>query len=205
MLPGTCIACARLPAIVSLNRPFLYFFCLGFINELISLYLIKQHQQSNVNGNLFVLFEFLFILWLFRNWGRHLRSGKFYNIIGVTMISLWIADNVIINVLYSFNSAYRIGCSLVLVWLSTDFLGHVLITQKRTPLRDPRVIACMAFLTFFTYKLLFEILYLSDLPVSRSFSKIIFLIFISVNLFCNILYTLVIVWMPTKRKFYLPY
>jgi hypothetical protein len=50
-----------------------------------------------------------------------------------------------------------------------------------------------------------EVFYLYGVNESHTFALKVYLIFNYINLFCNLIYALAALWMPTKMRFSLPY
>lgn len=202
----TAIICViRVKRILPSFYPFVLIILLTLVNEIISTWAISNVYSNNVNANIFVLTDFLVLLWLFRNWSIHRYPVKFFMLAGITILLIWTADNFILHRIYHFNSLSRICTSAGLVLLSLDQVSDVLISERKKISRNSRFLICIAFILFNTYKVFIEVFFLMELPGSNKFSESLLITLIVLNLIANILFLLAALWMPTKRSFLLPF
>lgn len=83
-------------------------------------------------------------------------------------------------------------------------INRIIITERKSLIRNPVFIICLAFIIYFTYKVLLEIFWLYGLNSSREFRVEVYNIFKYINLFANLIYALAILWIPRKREYMLP-
>lgn len=186
-------------------KPFFYFLIFALLNEILSEYLSTVIRNNSTNSNIYILIEFFLLLSLFKNWGYHTRKNNFYISVGVAVTVTWILDNLIFHTLTTFNSAYRIVYSLVLVFLSIDEINFIIITERKNVIKNARFLICSAFIFFFSYKALVETFFLIEAPFSIDFYRSLLDIMAFINLFTNLIYILAALWIPTKQRFLLPY
>ena len=190
-------------AVLKSFRPFIYLVSAGFLNEMLSLYLILNHHQNAVNGNIYVLLEFLLILWLFKNWEVQKKAPLIY--LAVITVIIWIFDTLILNSINHFSSIYRIFYSFVVIYLSINQMNWIIVNERKNIIKDSKFILCTAFIIFFAYKALLETFFLIELKLSNHFYHSLFIILTFLNLVINLVYALAALWMPTKQRFTLPY
>lgn len=205
MLPGAVIGIIRFPVITTPDRPLVLMFCLGFLNEFTSLLFIFFRCPTAVNGNIYVLLEYFLALRVFYSWGLHQSRLMGYFILGAACSCVWIIDNLILHSLTTFNICFRIVSAMIIVCLSTDQINQLVYTEKGKLSYNTRFLAASGFLVFFFYKLFYEILYFIELPLSYPAHQNLYFIFLGFNLMYTLLYTLVIIWLPTKLKYYISY
>jgi hypothetical protein len=209
-----CSHTAAVPAVVGVirskkvlrvYRPFFIVMLLGWVNEIASTVLIANGLSNAVNSNLYVLAEFLCVLWLFRNWGTQKRRFTFYQYAAVAVTSIWIADNLVLHSIWENNDIYRLCYSLLLVFLSVDQMNHVVIIERQIITRNPKFCICAGFLLYYMFKAIVESFFVFGLHLSVFFYEQFMFIMVGVNVLANAIYTIAILWMPTKRSFSVHY
>jgi len=199
------IGLVRFKVILKSYRPFVYFNCVAILNELVSWYTAKTFRNNAVNSNIYVLIEFVLLLWLFKNWGEHQRKIKFYVFLFVAASIVWTIDSFIYHPITQFSSVYRIFYSFILIFLSIDQLNYIITTERKNVLKNARFIICSAFIIYYSYKAIWETFYMIELSFKESLYVNIMYILIFVNFFLNLVYALATLWIPTKQKFTQPY
>jgi hypothetical protein len=157
-------------------------------------------------SNIYVLLEGLFFTWQFQKWGSFKRRPWiFYTVLGL-ISGLWIIDNFFIATIHNLSSRYRIGYSIVLVILAIDHINHLIVSERKSFLTNAKFLICIAVIVFFSYKLTAETFYLYALKEEQSsqFAINIFGILKYVNLFTNLLFAYVVIWIPKKKVFLRP-
>jgi small basic protein len=209
-----CSHTAVIPAIVGVirsrrvpgvYRPFLIVLVLGCINEIISSVLIWNGRSNAVNSNIYVLAEFLCVLLLFRNWGTHERRITFYKYAAIAVTGIWIIDNLILHSICEYNDVYRLCYSFLLVFLSVDQINHVVIMEREKITRNPKFIICNGLLLYYTFKTIVEAFFVFQVNLSILFYEQFMFILTGINVLTNGIYTTAILWMPTKRSYWVRY
>lgn len=206
ILIAAVIAWWRFKKIHQVFRPFIYCIWLGVFNEIISYgFLIPVFHNTAPNGNIYVLLEALLLLWQFKNWGLFKTYPLIFRSLVVFTVLIWITEVFIISNLFTVSSYFRIVYSFIIVLLSINLLNRHIIQEKTMLLKDSIGLICLAFIIFYTYKVMLEEFFLYGLYSSKPFAIKTFFIFSFINLFCNLIYALAVLWMPTKQRFSLPY
>jgi hypothetical protein len=214
-LPFILSALIVIPAIIGWVRfhrissaflPFLILTWVGALNELLNFSLVVFLRQYNiVNTNLYQITEALLILWQFKRW-RLFSNDKIYKSLFVSFIAAFLIENLIASKIYlGFNSYFHIFYSFIIVLLSIHMMNHILMKEKGLLLKNPIFIICSVFIIIFTYTVLVETFWAYGLRMSGAFRVKLQNIFVFINLLCNIIYTLAIVWMPKRQAFTLRY
>jgi hypothetical protein len=193
----------RFKSITRDYHPFLFIIWLGVINETLSLIFIFTIGSNTFNSNVFVLFEYLLIVYQFYKWND--QATRTYAILAFLGLGVWITDNVVINIITHNNSLFRVFYSFIVVFFSIDQINKVIIYERGSLLKNPMFIICITFLLYYGFKAFVESYNMFHLPLSRSLLRDLWIILYFVNGFANLLYALAVLWIPTKVKFILPY
>src|SRR5947207_5477226 len=102
ILIASAIGLVRYKKIDPAYYPFLYCLWIGGLNEIISFFLITNHQPTAVNNNIYVLFEPVLLVWLFKNWGSFRRTPQMFTALLILFPILWIVENFFISTITHF-------------------------------------------------------------------------------------------------------
>lgn len=193
----------RFKSILKTFYPLVLFVCLGLANEILSLFLIIKDNSNAVNSNIYVLIEFIILLWQFYKWNNSYFRTCF--IAGVIGILVWITDNVFINSITDDNSIFRIYYSFVVVFFSIDLLNKSIINEKENILKNAVFLACAGFLAYYGLKVLLEVFNSFKIHFNNSFYIKIWLTLSVANCIANIIYAIAILCIPKKQEFFLQY
>jgi hypothetical protein len=199
------IALWRFPEIHPAFRPFIYCTWLAVTNEIVSIILIRAIRNNAVNSNIYVILEAGLILWQFKKWGLFERYKIIFPCLLGLMILAWATENFILYSIWQFSSWFHIFYSFVIVLLSISLLNRHIIREKTMLLRNSVCLICLAFIIYYTYKVLVETFWVYGLNESNTFQTRVYFILNYINLFSNLIYALAVLWMPTKQRFTLPY
>jgi len=182
-------------------RPFIYCVWLALINESLSIGLIVAGHSNILNSNVYILLEAGLIVWQFYNWGI-LRTHKilFPGLLAL-LAAGWLIENFMIAHITQFSSWFRIFYSFIIVLLSINLLNQHIVVEKEMLLKNPVALICLAFIIYYTYKVLVETFWVYGLNESPNFQSKVYFILNYVNLFANLIYALAVLWMPTKHRF----
>ncbi|MBE7172812.1 MAG: hypothetical protein INR73_19710 [Williamsia sp.] len=195
----------RFQQISNKYRPFVYVVWLALFNEALSTYLIYRIRNSAMNSNIYVLFEFFLVLWLFNNLGLF-RQKKAYLIFCLFLMPVvWLLDIVILHPFTRFSSIYRIVYSFTLLLFSIDYINYVFFSEKENMLRNPGFLICLGFLIYFSSKGLFEFFYIFRIKRFKNFYLILLYTMGTVNLLANLIYAYAMLWIRKKEIYTSPY
>lgn len=184
-------------------HPFIYILWLGLANETLSLILIYTHQSNTANSNLFVYLEYLLFIWQFSKWKSF--PGKFYYLLIILGLAVWMTDNFILHSITRNNSLFRAVAAFTIVFLCFDQLNKNVIFDLGSLRKNKIFILCLIFSFFFVFKAFVEAFNIFSISLSRELLNTLWIILGFVNFITNILYAIVTLWIPTKQKFILPY
>lgn len=205
ILIGGVIAAFRFSQIQTGYRPFIYLIWVGCINEIISFFLIINHQYNIVNSIIYGLCEAFLLLWFFYNLGIFNRKKILFYLLVILFLALWIVESFFYKSFGArYNSYFSIAYSLSVVLLSITAINRLLFEEKEI-LRNPVFLICIAMIVYFTYKIVIEMFWLYGLKETRNFRISVLTILMFINFLCNLIYALAILWMRKRQAFTLQF
>jgi hypothetical protein len=180
---------------------FLIFIIVGSTIELAGRFLVIFHYYdlSRVLINFYLLFEGIIFILIFYDWGAfNYKYSQFY--ICVILICFWLLDNFVLNKLSNLNTLYTIIYSIITVILSTSVFQEAFFKNIKYSLKDPLTLIAFTFIINYSYRAVFESLYLFKLDFSNSFYLSAFLILIILNTFSNCTFTYAIYCMSLRKR-----
>jgi hypothetical protein len=162
--------------------------------SLIFRYLIFARELSNF----YILFEGIIFLILFYKWSA-LKRTSFIIFLFLIFVS-WVLDNYYLKSFDDSCSMYRIFYSIIIVLLSIKLVQQVNLNQRASILKDPLSLISITLIFNFSYRSVFESLYLFKLGFSNNFYLSAYLIFITFNVISNCTYTYAIHCMGLRKR-----
>ncbi len=184
-------------------RPFILLIWFGLLNEVISTVMDYVVVCNAVNSNIYVLAEYFFILWFFKN--METASVKAFYIMLAAGMMVWCLDNLVLHTLQTTNSLFRIFSGLVIVFLSVEYLNLLFFSRVHHLACNSGFLICTAFIIFFSYKAVFEVYFVLRHFWSDAFYINIFHVLVYVNIFTNLIFAFAMLCLPKKNKFILVY
>ncbi len=179
-------------------HPIIYLLLLGLANEL-TCYFFFYNSSNALPTNIYFLCEFLLFAWQFHNWKNILRIRWLYALLITGMVTLWVAENIVLGKLLLFSPVFQVTYSLALVLLAINQLSWLVVNDKSRIITNPVFIISIAVIIFFSYKVLTEIFYYY--AATDSIKNNIFVIESYLNVGYNIMLTIAIICIPPKRNF----
>jgi hypothetical protein len=181
-------------------HPFFFFIWFGLLNEIISTVVNFSGSSNAINSNIYVLIESFLILWLFRRWKLFKNYNIFYALVFL-YLAAWVAENLFISRITFFNSYFRILYSFGTVLMSIQVVNQLIVRQQKSMTTNATFIISIGFIIYYTYKILVEVFWVYGLNKNSEFRENVYNILHFINLFCNLIYALAIVWIPRKKEF----
>lgn len=193
----------RFKTVVAFSLPFVLFVLVGWFNDTLSHILIATIRSNVINSNVYWIVENLLLIWLFKEWNVPPDKKNLYQKLAVVGLALWIADNLILHSLTTFNDGFRLWHSLTVVVLSVRQINSLLFKETRSLFRNPMFIISIAMVIFYSFAAIIEVFYLVYPYGNWNFflSKI----FNSLNLLSNILFTVAVLRIPKKETLQLAF
>jgi hypothetical protein len=201
------------PAVIGLIRfrkiseayyPFIYCIWAGFLNEMTGIISIKLIRTNVVNLNIYILVEFLLITWQFKKWNLFGRKLYWPGALSGGMIIFWCIESFFISKMKGFNSYFIIVYSASITFMSISMINRLIVTERRSLLKNPIFIICIAFVLYYTLNVLSESFWVYGINANNGLSASVGKISLITNFIAIILYSISILWMPTKQRFTLP-
>jgi hypothetical protein len=202
LLPLT-IGLIRFKLMDKAYRPFIFYLLAGFITELASFVLINIYHESNaLLSNFFVLSEWLLVVWQFYRWGYFRNHKKSMYLLIVTLVAVWIAENVVFQNLKGFSPYFRVLYSFAIVLMSISIINYTIIHHYENVFRNAGFLICLGFIIFFVYKMVYEWAYqVSSIKQYFTFSRQVISWFGYINAGVNIIFAIAILFFPVRNKF----
>jgi hypothetical protein len=200
-----CIIGAIRYKVIKSYHPFILFVFLSLFNEIFSALSIKLWKSNAINCNIYILLEYLILLFQFAKWDDLKIKTSLYKKLMWTGVIVWVIDNFILHSPLTTNSLFRIFYSCILVYVSIEEINSILFSRVSKNLLNAKFIICIGFIIYYSYKAVFEVFFLLKINFSNAFYINIFNILVVVNCFANLVYAVAIFFIPSKQKFTLPY
>jgi hypothetical protein len=185
--------------------PFLLLILIGCLNDGGSLLKIVHGKGIYIVPNLFTLLEGLLVLRFLNNLGLKIRIKHFLFILYPFVITVWLIENFYIRGIdRAYNSHFSIVCSITIVLFSINVINKILV-KERDVLRNADFLLCIAFVIYFTYRILVEVFWLLGESLSDNFLIKVYTIHSFVNILCNIIYAVAILWIQKRQAFTMQY
>ncbi len=195
-----------LPAVVGIVKvrcntsiyPLVLCFWLGLSHTFLAV-LLPSHT-INASSNLYIVCEFLLILYQIHLWGAGFRRKPLLIIFFVGIL-LWGYTTFFYFEFNERNGIFRIFYSLLIVFCSIDVINKLAFERIRL-IGNWRFMIALGFIFFFSYNIIFETFWVSKSLFTDQFLEKIFSIKAYINLSINILYFIALLCIPAKKKFY---
>lgn len=184
--------------------PFFIFIWVGAANEIVTYFTIHYLRSNMVNNNIYVLAESLLLLWLFYCWQLFNTSKWLMWALGASFILFWVGEVFVFSEITRVAGYFRIFYSFPIVLLSISMINRLLTQERGNLLKNAAFIICVAFVVYFTFKILIEIFYIYGMMRSKDFRIGVFDIMRVINLICNLIYAVALIWIPRKNSSLMP-
>lgn len=189
----------RFRSVIDQFYPFLMIVWLGALNEVLSVSFILSSGSNAISSNIYVLLEFCLILLQFYKWNE--SAFRKFLFLGLFGMSIWMVDNLIIHNLERNNSLFRVSYSFLIIFLSIDRISKIVIFEKGSLLKNATFWLCIVFGFYFTFKAFVESFNMFTMGMSTELLQNLMKLMSYVNFISNLLYTLVILWIPKNRNY----
>lgn len=185
--------------------PFIFLIWIASVNEIISYFLIKNGHYNIINSNIYCLVESLLLLWFFKNTGNFKKRPWVFNMWMMVFILAWIINGFLFHRFdEEFISWFMLVYAFPVVLLSINTINRLLFKEKDI-LKNPVFLICIGLIIFFTYGIVIEVFWMYGFHASELFATRVYDILSIINLICNLIYALAILWMKKKHAFTLQF
>ncbi len=181
--------------------PILILLTLGLSNEMLSSFLIYNGYSNAVNTNIFLLLEVLLILWQFKRWGLYDEYLFLVKYIVTALMLCWFFVYRKPEHLFQFFPLFRYVASGLIVIMSMLMIIKLTFTYNSKLLRCSMFLICTSFCIYYSIAVLVEVFLQIDAEISGEFKDAVFRSGSVVNVVCNMIYLIAVLWMPLKPRF----
>lgn len=196
----TSIVLYRSKQIPGRYLPFMLLLCIGFLNEVLSYSLIINKITNLVNSNIYTLFEYLLYMNLFYRIGT--ITKKWIPIYFFLGIAIWVTDNLLIHKLTQSNSLFKIGLSLIIIWLSINKLTGLCLNGAADRFKKTDLLLCFSLLAYFTFSSFVHLFNQFAPEQSPEFYIQLWMILALLNILVNITFSIAILWIPKQQELF---
>ena len=158
----------------------------------------------NTMFNVYTMFEFSLVAWMFHAWGLFNGSRIFFITMMVVFFLAWLADTVIFRSITSGSNYYfRALYSFSLVLFAVSTFNKMVVNHRGKIFENAQFWICLGIIIFFTFFLLDNATKISlvNFTVSRKFRANLQEIIVFINVLVNLLYAVAVLWIPRKKNF----
>lgn len=116
------------------------------------------------------------------------------------LIAIWFLENIIYSNLFITNSFFRVLYSICLSIKSIELINKTISISRNRIWLNPYFIIASTFVIFYTYKAIYEAIYLFSIKINYQISINAFKFLIIINLFSYISYAIGIICMTKKYR-----
>ena len=203
VLPPTAIAISKYRMNLKEYHPFIFILCLASLNEFSSSILILNNEENALNANLYTLAESILLAWQFSKWVKSVSKTVFLGMLVPVLLAVWVADNLVLNSPFHFNSLFRICSAFMMILMSINRINKRLFMSGNQNWKDAGYLLAVSVLIYFSFKLFIETIFLCKLGLSNAFNIHLFYLLAIVNCCCNLLLIPAALCIPTKPRFIL--
>ena len=205
--------CIIVPALIGLIRfskineafhPFIFCIWVGAVNEIYGTIIMYIQHSNMINLNIYLLAESLLLLWQFRRWNLFNKNSIWLKLIMISLLIVWVVENFFIASITQYDSYFSIFKSTIITLMSINVINRLIVTERRSLLKNPVFIICATFTIYYTITILSDVFWIYGINQNTIFTANVYYISVITNFISIILYTLAILWMPIKQRFSLP-
>ncbi len=154
---------------------------------------------NTVSSNIFVLFDFIYIYMMISKW-TNVKISKLDIALVLLLIAIWFLENIIYSNLFITNSFFRVLYSICLSIKSIELINKTISISRNRIWLNPYFIIASTFVIYYSYKAIYEAIYLFSIKINYQISINAFKFLIIINLFSYISYAIGIVCMNKKFR-----
>ncbi len=180
--------------------PFVFLTWLASLNEILSFVFGKYGITTNLNNNIYVLLEAWLLVWQAKRWNVFGKAVILYRALLAVITVVWLYQvfSAGINVMLY---GYRIFYAVLMLFIFIGYNNKLLFEYFRPVIRSSAFLISTGLMFFFTFKILVELYWWLGVNNSDRFLFGVYNVIVFINLFVNILYTIAMLWIPTKPKY----
>lgn len=180
---------------------FILFLGIGCITDITNGILLICHYYDTARQitNFYLLFESMIFIYFFNKW-KIVTNSLYVIILFCSLLFTWVIINFHFKTLSELNTIYNVVYSTVTVLLAISLNQKMYYKNWKTSFKEPFFIISFALILNYSYRAIFESLYVFKFELSNSFYADAYIIFIILNVISNCLYTFAIHCMSLKIR-----
>ncbi len=191
---------------LSLYHPFILFVFLSSFSDILSynLIIINKSEIAIAVSNIYTLLSSCLLISFFVKI-KSLKNKTLIILSYVLLSSIWLLDNKLLHTIFETTSLFRVTYSIILVLLSIETLNKNIVSIRTNIKTEPTFIISIFFIINFTYRAVFESLFLFKLKINDNIYLFTFLGFVFLTFLSHIIFSISILCIQAKRRFTLSY
>ncbi|MEP7238744.1 MAG: hypothetical protein ABI685_12790 [Ferruginibacter sp.] len=195
------IAAVRFRKLDRVYLPFILSIWIASINEIISFSIAQKGYSNYANNNIYILAEGLLILWQFKNWELFNRAWMLPVGLAIGLVGTWIYEIHSLETLNQLHYYYRLLYAAIVVICSINIQNRLIISHNHRLLTNPVFFICIAYILYFTLKILTDTYWIYNPKSSTVFLTAVFYSMACNNLITNLLFIIAVLWIPRKPDY----
>jgi hypothetical protein len=197
------IALIRFNFINKIYYPFIFIIWIACLTEITGK-LLKYYGYPNIlSSNIYSLLEVLLYLQLFKNLGIMNKPQYLLWGLSFSLLIFWFAENIFKygSFLTNNDSYFFITADFLLVLFSINMF-NVTVSKEKDISKSAVFWICIGMMIYFTYTVVIEIFWLYGIRGNLDyFSESVYKIHSWVNILCNLIFAVAILWVRKKEAF----
>jgi len=191
----------KIKRINKIHYLFILLVSFGCLTEILAriLVILNELNLSRILINIYILLEGVLFLFIFKQWQTIYRKSILY-IFSALLLLVWLIDNFVISSITQINSIYNTFYSILVVQFAIKLFQQSNFKNLSSLFKDPYFIISSTLILNYSYRAVFESLYLFKLEFSNNFFLNAFFILITLNVFSNCTYTYAIYYMKQRKR-----
>ena len=182
-------------------HPFVLLTWLASCNEILSYIFGLFKITTNLNNNVYVLFEAFLLLWQAKKWKVFEARNGLYIALQLGLLLCWLIDAFFSHGLLNLLSIYRVISGALMVVIFIGYSNSLLFQFSKPAARDSSFLISLGLIFFFSVKIPGEIFWWQGVTSSDRYLRGLYNVIIFINLFVNLLYIIAVLWIPKKAKY----
>jgi hypothetical protein len=180
-------------------KPILYSLTLGVLSEGVGEYMRVTEGTNIVVYNISYLLQFLIMSWFFFEVDiMTIKQKKYFRIVLLLALLVWIGDNIIIHNLTVNNYIFPIFSFFILVISCISLFNTIIIKNNGNTSQVPLFYITIGLLLYYTFGCFIKLLVSPLFDSSRELKITTWVIFSTIGLFKYILFSIGFLWVKKK-------
>lgn len=193
------IALLRFKHLDRVYYPFAILLWIGSVNELLSFILVRTGHTTLLNNDVYAVAELLTLIWFFFRLGLFSRRRLLMKSIIAFSALFWVVETFVIWKGSQHANYFHVLSSFIIVLMSIHQMNALVIEETGLLLRNPLFWILLGYILYFTPNIIIECFWLYGLLNDKPFLVQIIFVMVCINLLCNLIFMLSVLWLPRKQ------